>query len=230
MDNKQIKDGLGNLFSVRMRDVSPSLDGTLERPMHLASMLPLEYGTGGMYMHCAKSGVMANSTALNEVPIFSFLWPGTADAVALYAAVRRVRLTAWANNVFVSGIALFEIFAARAWNNFDSGGIAANLTAPNNQLRTSMSPSRAMIMIANTAPLTPGVRTLDLAPLDNQAFATPTVAAPFASSRMNLLERLQGEHPLLLNKYEGFVVTVTLPAGGPWQFTISTEWDELSIM
>lgn len=230
MDNKQIKDGLGNLFNVRMKDVSPSLDGSLQRPMHLMSMLPLEYAGGGMYMLTASSGILPNSTALTDVPIFSFMWPGTSDPIPYYASVRRLRMSAWANNIFLGGVAIFKVFAARAWNNFDSGGISANFTSPNNQLRTSMHGSRAMMTIANTAPLTPGVRTLDAAPMDCQVFATPTdTAKPFTSSRMNLFERLQGEHSLLLDRYEGLVVTVTLPAGGPWQFTMGVEWDELTI-
>jgi hypothetical protein len=227
MDNKQIKDGLGNLFTVRMRDYST--DGTIQRPMHLVSQLPLEYGTGGSYSHCAKSGILPNSPALNAAPIYSFQWPGIPPAT-LYVLLRRVRLSAWATGVFAAGISSFDMFAARSFTAQDTGGISANLAAYNNQLRTTMAASRAHIMYASTLPLVPGTRTLDAAPLDSQTFATPTTApAPFTSQRMTLFERLQGEHPLFLDEFEGFVISVTMAAGGPWQFAITTEWDELQV-
>jgi hypothetical protein len=226
-DNKQIKDGLGNLFSIRMRDVSPAGDGSVQQPMQLVSLLPYDYGNGGMYGHVARSGVMPNAVAMTSAPIYSFYWPGVSGSAPFYAFVRRVRLSVAATNIFAAGIATFEMFAARNFTNMDSGGTTITFTGPNNQLRTSMAPSRSTIMVANTAPLSPGVRTLDAAPLDSQSFVAP-VAAPamFSPSRMTLFERLEGEHPLMLAANEGFVVRTTLPAGGPWQFAVTTEWDE----
>jgi hypothetical protein len=230
-DNKQIKDGLGNLFAVRMRDVSPLGDGSVQQSMQLASLIPQDYGNGGMYAHVAKSGVMPNAVAMTSAPIYSFHWPGGGTGSApFYAFVRRVRLSVAALNVFAAGIATFEIFAARNFTNLDSGGTTTTFTAPNNQMRTTMAASRTTIMVANTAPLSPGVRTLDAAPLDSQSFVAPvTYPAMFSPSRITLFERLEGEHALMLANNEGFVVRTTLPAGGPWQFTVTTEWDEYSV-
>jgi hypothetical protein len=228
-DNRQIKDGLGNLFTVRMRDVSPTGDGSVQQPMQLATLIPQDYGNGGVYAHVAKSGIMPNAVAMTSAPIYSFYWPGVTGSAPFYAFIRRVRLNIAATNIFAAGIATFEMFAARNFTNPDSGGTTITFLAPNNQLRTSMAGSRATIMVANTAPLTPGVRTLDMAPLDSQVFIAPIVApAVFTPSRVTLFERLPGEHPLMLANKEGFVVRVTLPAGGPWQFAVTTEWDEYS--
>ena len=127
-DNKQIKDGLGNLFTVRMRDYST--DGSLQKTMMDATLVPVEYGPGGVYGHCAKSGTMANAPALTAAPIYSFFWPGAVPST-LFALVRRVRVSAWATGVFTAGIGAFDIFAARAWTGQDSGGTAANLAAYN---------------------------------------------------------------------------------------------------
>ena len=229
-DNKQIKDGLGNLFTVRMRDYST--DGSLQKTMMDATLVPVEYGPGGVYGHCAKSGTMANAPALTAAPIYSFFWPG-AVPLSLFAMVRRVRVSAWATGVFAGGIGFFDIFVARAWSVQDSGGLLANLAAYNNQLNTNMAPSRAVIRYSDFQPLTPGTRTLDAAPLDSQVFNAPvTVPATFLgpqAQRTTLFERLQGEHPLFLAQNEGFVIRVTAPAGGPWQFAITTEWDEIQI-
>ena len=229
MDNQQIKDGLGNLFTIRMRDYSTSVDGTLQRSMVLASFLPIEYGIGGMYGHAAKSGILPNAPAMTSTPIYSFYWPGAPPAT-LKALVRRVRLSIWTLGMFTAGAATFDIYAARAFSTPDSGGTTANLAAYNNQLATSMAPSRAHIVCANVGPLTPGVRTLDLAPLNSQSFMTPaTFPQMVTSAPTTLFERLQGEHPLLLAQNEGFVIAATLPGGGPWQFTITTEWDEVEV-
>ena len=225
-DNKQIKDGLGNLFTVRMRDYSTN--GTLQKTMMNATLMPIEYGIGGVYGHCAKSGTLPNATAMTAAPLYSFFFPtGTAT---LYALVRRVRVSAWATGVFAAGLVTFDMYAARAFLVPDSGGLLANLAAYNNQLNTLMAPSRATIRIADYTALTPGTRTLDLAPLDRLVVNAPTVVpATFGIQRLPLFERHQGEHPLLLAPDEGFVVQVTAPAGGPWSFAVTTEWDEVQV-
>src|SRR5262245_47841538 len=153
-DNKQIKDGLGNLFSIRMRDRSG--DGVLMQSVVLASLLPLEYGVGGMFQYTAKSGVMA-ANMVGDSPIYSFRYP-----VAMpLCLVRRVRINAWALTAFAAGIAKFELYTARAFTLPDTGGAAAVLTGDNAKMRTSMSATNATIQYANTAALTPGTRTLD---------------------------------------------------------------------
>jgi hypothetical protein len=227
-DNIQIKDGLGNLFGLRTRDISLAQDGSLQRSMMLSSLYPTDYGVGGMFQYCAKSGVIAAGIAANS-PIFSFTWPGTAPTIPL-ALLRRIRLNAWSVVAFSAGNVTFDLFVIRQISQPDSGGTVASFYG-SNKLRTSMASSLAQIIYANTGALTPGTRVVDVAPLDSQTVQAPTVAgAPFTAQRMTLFEKLQGEHPLTLAANEGFVVRVTVPPPGvgTWQFALTAEWDEVS--
>lgn len=226
MDNKQLKDGVGNLFTCRMRDVSVSGDGSLQRTLVFASPYPLDYGSGGIFQHCGKSGVIAAGLAANS-PIYSFRWTAT-----LLALIKRIRLNAWTTGTgFTAGIATFDLFAARSFTAQYAGGIAADLSAENNQMRTNMSASAAGISYANTAALTGGTLTLDAAPFDSRTVTAPTTAnTPLSTPQpLTLFERLNGEHPLMLVTNEGFVIRATVPATGTWQFAITTEWDEVAI-
>jgi hypothetical protein len=225
MDNKQIKDGVSDLFTMRMRDISTAGDGSLMRSMILTSGYPLDYGTGGMFQHCAKSGVMAAGLAANS-PIYAFYWPAT-----LLGLVRRVRLSAWtADTAFTAGVATFDLFAARQFTTPYGGGALADLSGDHAQLRTSMSTSQAQIMVATTAALTPGTRTLDPDPLDSRTVTAPIASyTTFTSGALTLFEKLQDEHPLMLVTNEGFVVRATVPAAGDWSFAVTTEWDEVTV-
>jgi hypothetical protein len=222
-DNKPIKDGLGNSFTVRMRDISPLTDGSLMRSMIYATPYPLDYGVGGFYQHCAKSGVMAAGMAAGA-PIYSFRF----TTASMIAAIERVRLSAWTSAaLFAASMATFDLYAARSFTAPDTGGNPANFSGDYNQLRSSMGASTASIQCANTAALNAGTRTLDAAPLDSKIFAVPgTASTPIGT--MTLFEKLQGDHPLILAQNEGFVVNATVPAGGTWQFALTLEWAELS--
>jgi hypothetical protein len=54
-DNRQIKDGLGNLFTIRMRDISTNNDGTEQRSMVFATALPVDFGGGAHFIEPAKA-------------------------------------------------------------------------------------------------------------------------------------------------------------------------------
>jgi hypothetical protein len=222
MDNKQLKDGVGNLFTQRMRDVSAAGDGSLMRTMFLSSGYPLDYGSGGIFQHCAKSGVMAAGLAANA-PIYSFQWPGS-----LIVLVTRIKINVWTLGVgFAAGLAFFDLFAARAFATQDAGGTAQNFAGETAQMRSSMAASQASIVIAGTAALTPGMRTLDMAPLESRPANAPTTTN-VAAGPITLFEKAQGEHPLLLIQHEGFVIQATVPATGTWGFSVTTEWLEMS--
>jgi hypothetical protein len=224
-DNKQIKDGVGDVFGLRMRDLSPAGDGSLQRSMIFATGYPIDYGTGGMFQHCAKSGVMAAGLAANA-PIYAFYWPAT-----LIGLVRRVRLNAWTlGTAFTAGLATFDLFAARQFTAPYGGGAQADLSGDHAQLRTSMGTSLANIMVATTAALTPGTRTLDPDPLNSITVVAPSTAfAPYINQTLPLFEKLQDEHPLMLVTNEGFVIRATVPATGLWSFAVTTEWDEVVV-
>jgi hypothetical protein len=225
MDNKQIKDGVGNLFNIRMRDLSAVGDGSLQRSMILTSGYPLDYGTGGMFQHCAKSGVMASGLAANS-PIYSFYWPAS-----LLGLVRRVRLNAWTlGTAFAAGLATFDLFAARQFTAPYGGGALADLSGDHAQLRTSMGTSLAEIMVATTAALTPGTRALDPDPLDSRTVTAPVaINTTVTAGALTLFEKLQDEHPMMLVTNEGFVIRATVPATGLWSFAVTTEWDEVVV-
>jgi hypothetical protein len=226
-DNKQIKDGLGNVFTLRMRDISPLSDGSVQRSMILSSLYPLDYGAGGVFQLCAKSGIIPAQTFAPASPIYSFRW----TPAGMTALVRRVKLVPWTLTAFSGGLASFDFVVARNFTAGDSGGTPANLGGDNNQLRTSMAASAAAIEWANTAALAPGTRTLDAAPLDTRTVVAPTVnSTMFPDEPIILFEKLQGEHPLYLAANEGFVINATVPqTNSTWQFTATVEWDEVQI-
>jgi hypothetical protein len=223
-DNKQIKDGLGNVFTIRMKDISPVLDGSVQRSMIYATLYPLDYGSGGIFQHVAKSGTMAAMLPVNST-IYSFRWasPG------MVALIWRMRMMAWTVTAFSGGIASFDLYAARAFTTFDSGGNFANLTGDNNQLRTSMAASGASIAWSATAALNPGVRTLDFAPMESLSTPAPTVNnSLFQIEPLLLFQKDKADHPLVLANNEGFVITASVPqTTSTWAFTVTLEWNEV---
>jgi hypothetical protein len=222
MDNKQIKDGLGNVFTIRMRDVGPLQDGSMQRSMIFSTPYPLDYGGGGIFQHCAQSGVMAPGM-VSAGSLYAFRWP----SAGMSALIFRVRLAVVAVQAFSGGVATFSIYAARQFTAGPSGGISAQFGGDNNQLRSSMAASAASIMVANTGALTPGTRVLDAAPLDSVIVAAPTNPnTPFLNA--TLFQKQQGEHPLFLAQNEGFVIVGSVPLSNTtWQFSVTTEWAEV---
>ena len=225
MDNRQIKDGLGNLFTLRMKDVSSASDGSMQQTLLLASSYPIDYGLGGIFQHCARAAEFTSGAGMMLAPVYAFQWPST----TLLAAVSKVRVVAWSTTSgFVGGFARFSLFAARQFTAQDTGGLAASLVGNNGKLRTAMGSSGANIVYANGAPLTPGTRVLDTDPLHAVVASAPVTAnTPFTASPLALLDKLQGEHPLLLGTNEGFVIQSTTPITGTWQFNVTTEWAEI---
>ena len=223
-DNKQIKDGLGNVFTLRMKDISPLLDGSVQRSMIYASLYPLDYGSGGIFQHVAKSGVIAAMLPASST-IYSFRWasPGTV------ALIWRMRLMAWTVTAFSGGIASFDLYAARSFTTFDSGGNLANLTGDNNQLRTSMASSSATIAWSATAALNPGTRTLDAAPMESLSTPAPaTDNSLFQIEPLLLFQKDKADHPLVLANNEGFVITASVPqTNSTWAFSVTLEWNEV---
>ena len=101
-DNKQLKDGVGDVFSLRQRDRSTGGDGSLMQTMVLSTGYPIDYGIGGCFQHCAESGIMAAGLAAAS-PVYTFQWTGQfARASASCARVRldhRHRLYCWPRDV-----------------------------------------------------------------------------------------------------------------------------------
>jgi hypothetical protein len=226
-DNKQIKDGLGNLFNVRMRDRRTEADGVLMQSIVMSSLYPVDYGTGGMFQHTGRSGVMAAGLAVNS-PIYAFRW----SLDTLLGIVRHVRINAWALSTFTAGIGKFELYAARSFIAQDTGGQAADLSVHNAKLRTSMQTSQAGIQYSSTATLakaTAESRELDTNPIASVVVNITTAAPDMIADDRVLLETKPSAHPLFLADNEGFVIQASMPAGGTWGFTVTTEWDEVEV-
>ena len=223
-DNKQIKDGLGNIFTIRMKDISSLLDGSVQRSMVYASLYPLDYGSGGIFQHVAKSGVIAAMLPTNST-IYSFRW----GSPGMLALIWRMRMMAWTVTAFSGGLASFELFAARNFTVADGGGKVATLSGDNNQMRTGMSASSAGIAWSDTAALNPGTRTLDAAPMESLSTPAPvTDNYLFQIEPLLLFQKDKADHPLVLADNEGFVIRASVPATtSTWSFSVTLEWNEV---
>jgi hypothetical protein len=225
-DNRQIKDGLGNLFTVRMRDFSTAQDGTVQRSMILATPYPIDYGLGGIYLHRARTTVDLPAGLAAAAPIYSFMWISS----TLTALISRISISAWTTGTgFAPGLARFNMYAARPFTAQDGNGTMVNFAASNAKLASNMASSIANIIYANNgAALTPGTRTLDADGLEAVMTAAPTTAnTPFSYPALSLFDRRPGEQPLLLALNEGFVIQATVPATGTWQFALTLDWAEV---
>jgi hypothetical protein len=228
-DNRQIKDGLGDLFTIRMRDISAATDGTVQRSMLMTQLMPVDYGPGGSYHRTSKSAVMVANTAASS-PIYSFQWP----SLTSLALIKRIRISAWSVDVgFIAGLVTFDVITARAFTVQMTGGTSVSLAGNSGKLRTSMGSSQANIIFATTVPLTGGTFTPDPSPGTTETWATEVGVNPYTlitpgPMPVKLFEKLQGEMPLLLAQNEGFIVEASVPQNGTWSFTLTSEWDEVS--
>jgi hypothetical protein len=226
-DNRQIKDGLGNLFTIRMRDLSSAHDGTVQRSMIFATPYPVDYGIGGIYQHCARASgdIQAN---LTSAPIYAFRY-ASGGANPLLALLTKIDISAWTTtNGFLPGVCRFSLWPARPFPTQDTGGIVANLSGNTSRLATSMASPLASIVYSAGPPLgtTTDGRTLDGEPMASRTVAAPTQAnTPFEPFR--LFEKLAGDHPHLIGNAEGFIISSTVPPGGSWQFAITAQWAEV---
>jgi hypothetical protein len=226
-DNISLKDAVNPAtFKMRTKDISGAQDGSLQTMQHLASPFPVDYGVGGCFQLCSKSGIMAAGLAANS-PIYSFRW----TSATMNALVRRVRLQAWSLGTgFTAGLAFFDMFVCRNWTVADTGGTTDTTTTDNGNLRTVM-PATLLLELRHsaTATLAAGTRTKDAQPVDSVTYGvTTTVNTPF-SAPTKLFERLGAEHPLLLGVNEGFTIQATVPATGTWSFWITPDWDEVPL-
>ena len=224
-DNRQIKDGLGNVFTSRMKDVSSGQDGvSLQRSMFYSTLLPIDFVGGGSFQRTSRSNVLTAGMAASS-PIYSFQWA----SVTAVAAIRRLRLLAWSDTVgFTAGLAFFEMMIARAFTSQMAGEMTTNLSGNSAKMKTAFGTSQADIVHSLTVPLSSGVFTADPGPTETIIAAIgANPSTPFSVAAMKLLDKSQGEMPLLLAQYEGFYIRATVPATGTWRFAVTTEWDEV---
>lgn len=202
-------------------------------PQHV-TLLPMSYGSGGVFAAGATSGTMAAALAANS-EIFQFRYVTAASRIAL---IHRVTISAGANvAATAAGLVAFRLTAARGWTAAGSGGTRLTLTGDNVNLRTSMTTSEVNDAgISTTAALTAGTKTLDTTDLAAHSIGIGTGALTVAAN-LNLLNPVDlwsvansGGHPIVLANQEGFVIRSganAWPATMTWSFSVSVAWSEV---
>jgi hypothetical protein len=219
----QMKDGLGNEFTLVTKDVSPDQNNVLRQNWHLYTRYPIDHAGGGSYQAAIRSGSMAAGLVANA-PIVSFRFV-SASFVAL---IRRIKFSAWTLGTgFAAGIGLFDAFVARGYTAEDTGGTLAALAGDIGKLSTlGMVTTTSQLRVASTAALTVGTRTLDGVALDTLMGNAPTTAQTLMITKQELFE--EADHPLKLGTSEGLIIQATVPATGLWQFSVNVAWDEVA--
>lgn len=217
-----LKDGDGNEFSFRTKDVTAEQNNALRQNWHFASDYPIDHTSGGSFQAVAKSGALVAGLATNA-PIIMFRFAST----SMCAIVRRIKLQAWTNAAgFTAGPAAFDAYAARSFTIEDTGGLLAAISGNVGKMRTSgMATSLSHLRVADTGALGLGTRALDGQPLDSLVVAAATAVNTVFLATQVLFQAV--DHPLVLDNLEGFVVQASVPATGTWSFAVSVAWDEV---
>lgn len=188
---------------------------------------PTDVGALGSYAITVSTGTMAAGIA-SASPIFSIRW---SDATGKVMLVRVVRAALYSLGTgFATGTGFVEMVAARAFTASDTGGAAITLTTNNAKRRTTFGTSLiGSALIATTAALTAGTRTLDTNPLAGVHFGVPaTTNLVLLPTTVLWAPDFAGEWPLVLAQNEGFIIRVTVPATGTWSADIQLEWTEVA--
>jgi hypothetical protein len=183
-------------------------------------------GALGSYSLVVTSGTMAAGLGA-AAPIISFRW-GSASNVCL---VRRVFLSMNSLGTgFTAGVALLNMFAARAFSGSDTGGTTATISGNNAKKRTSFGTTALTeLRYSQTATLTAGTRTKDAQPLASLQWGVPVTTNFILLPTTNVwFPDPSSQWPLVLAQNEGFVLEITVPATGTWQYQCGVDWDEVA--
>jgi hypothetical protein len=180
----------------------------------------------GSYMVAATSGTIAAGQGANS-PVFALQFPGTATGFAL---VHRISLSLMSLGVgFAAGTATLAAFAARAFTAMDTGGTSLTLTTNNAKRKIGFNTTQTVMMIAGTAALTAGTRTLDAQAMKVLQCAIGTATNTLYLPTTDLFYPDQsGAWPNVLAPGEGMIVQATVPATGTWQLQVNVEWSEVA--
>lgn len=194
---------------------------------------PMDVGTRGAYSLGCVSGIMAAGIASNS-EIFQMRW---IDATRIMV-LRSVKISASeGTTAFTAGPIEFNMTIARTWSADGSGGNAQVFSTNNTNKKRTDFPlslfSDTGVRCASTAALGAGTKTLDTnraASISSYVSSVATTADsyPFVAPGTILWARDTGdEYPFLFEQNEGFVIRVTVPATGTWQFSVHVEWAEI---
>jgi hypothetical protein len=189
------------------------IDGTgvkVDLPFNAARTSDYPSPSLGWNSISAQSGAMTGIAAGGT--IFSLR-----NLSAKLILVRRIGIGLIVSTGFTTAQKLdVALLAARGFTVSDSSGTAIALTGSNGKHRTSLAtPTSLDCRISGAAALTAGTRTLDTLPLAQQAgwALAATAGVVIAPAPANLFSHDTGDHPLVLNQNEGFVLTLPTALG-----------------
>lgn len=218
----EMKDGVGNEFTLRTKDVSGGQNNAVRQNWHLATRYPVEHASGGAFHTTMKSNTMTAALAANStIAMFRFVSP------SLICVLRHLDLSMWSVTAIAAGFLSFDAFVARAFTGEDTGGLLAPLAGNVGKLRTSHQSPLAHLRVSDTGQLTVGTRTLDGAPFEN---ITAGLAASGPINNVYFLNQplfTERDHPMVLKSEEGVVIQANVPATGTWAFNVTAVWDEI---
>lgn len=180
----------------------------------------------------SSGGTLMSAGLAAQAVVYEFPWSDSSNLCLL----RSVSVYAGSVTAFTAGVARFALAIVREQANLTTGGVSL-LTGRNQQLRSSMSPSR----ITWTRPITPGrVRIADggiLGGTGGGVTDSNSIGATVAS-----VAGVAGEvivpptmifdgfyMPVLLQTGEAVIITATVPATGTWKFGVNVVWAEMSV-
>jgi hypothetical protein len=198
-----------------------------------ASPRPLDHDALGHYSIGLFTGILPAALGANS-EIFQFRWANGGNL----AVIRKVVIAAAVTTTFfAAGVPVqIDLVKASGWTVAGTGGTAI---VPAAQLRKRSNMANSLVVsgdmrIATTAALGVGTKTLE-----TNSLATLLAAGPITASLDGLIIQPgtvlfennvgDGEHPLVLNTNDGFVVrSVAVPATGTWQVSIIVDWAEVA--
>jgi hypothetical protein len=200
---------------------------------------PLEYqNQGSVYGHYKANLIFSNAAAITTTPLLTLRWAPSAPA---WLVLTKFRLMGAALTTVFTTQQVVDIGAtvARNFSAADTGG-SSLLPAVSKSFaaRTSMGGTLLQQLMAATAAISPGTRTLDSAPFCAAAMPTTsnTVATggtPLTTSGPIDLYKYDSpaEHPVVLGNQEGIVFNVpnSMAAGGVVKWYIQLEWAEVGL-
>lgn len=194
--------------------------------------MPVEYGMLGSYRRSQTSGTAAAGVVANS-EIVQFRWTATPTLCLVNKIVVE---SLWSNSAaFTAGFGNMQVVVARSWSTDGSGGTSMSLVGENGKLRQGpwMNPS-AMAAAGGSlryqaAALTVGTKTLDTDPLALIAFTASAANTQILGKTVMFGEDTEaGGHPLVLAQNEGWVLRITVPATGTWNYGFTTAWTEVT--
>lgn len=196
---------------------------------------PQDYATGyGHYQVAVATGAIGAGAGADS-ELVQFRWTD----VTRLALIQRVWVTGMrATTAFAAGTIDLKLTRATAWSVAGTGGGVVTITDPEAELRTeAMGPTLVQeIRVATTAALGAGTKTLDTGNMGQilshssggVGSATPIIGSIYLPTLELFSANVgDGEHPLVLDDNEGFVVRATVPATGVWNLGIGIRWCEV---